>query len=110
MAAAMKSEKNKTPEFVENQTNSKLEREVSDKLLELIGTPPNFVSVKSHQINRSWFRVNIRTLKEGHSGLIRLTKIAHSYFVQYKEGSFIDGDKVENLYKPANNNNDDKLQ
>ena len=44
MATAMKNEKNKVPEVVENPTNTKLEREISDKLLELVGNPPDFVS------------------------------------------------------------------
>lgn len=108
MMKTAKSEKTKAQEPVENTTNRKLEEEVSQRLLEEVGTPPDFVGVKSHQINRTWFRVNLRTLKEGHSGLIRLTKVAHSYFVQYKDGKFVDGDKVEKLYTENVNNNDDK--
>lgn len=110
MMTTAKPEKTKTQEPVENTTNRKLEEEVSQKLLDEVGTPPNFVGVKSHQVNRTWFRVNLRTLKEGHNGMIRLTKIAHSYFVQYKDGKFVDGDKVEKLYNNKIENNNDKKE
>jgi hypothetical protein len=99
MAAAMK--RNKVEEVYDDNTpkvDKKLEGEVADKLLELVGKPGDFVSVKAHQIYSSWFRVNMRTVKPSNNSMITLTKIEHSYFVRYVDGNFVDGDTVEKLY------------
>ena len=98
MAAAMKKERENVV-IDEDKYAIKMEREVAERLLEEVGKPEGFVSVKAHVVNRTWFRVNIRTLNGKHNGMIALTKIAHSYFVQYRDGKFVDGDKVEKLYQ-----------
>ena len=74
------------------------EGDVADALMAIIGKPEGFVSCKAHHINGSWYRVNVRSLKPGHTGLIRLTRVCNSYFVSFKDGNFVEGDDVIPLY------------
>lgn len=98
MAPATKKVKQCSEEEPKPESFAKNEEEVAEKLLSIVGTPPDFVGIKANKVNRSWYRVNIRCLKPGVQGLIKLTRIQHSYFVQYKNEEFVDGDKVEKIY------------
>jgi hypothetical protein len=74
------------------------ESDVADALLAVVGKPEGYVSCKAHHINGSWYRINMRSLKPGHTGLIKLTMVCNSYFVSFKDGKFVEGDDVINLY------------
>jgi hypothetical protein len=96
MSAAMMNEELEVKK--ENKKRPPKETEVADALMAIVGNPEGFVSCKAHHINGSWYRVNVRIFKPGHSGLIKLTTVCNSYFLSFRDGKFIEGDEVISLY------------
>ena len=96
MSAAMMNEELEVKK--ENKKRLPKETEVADALMAIVGNPERFVSCKAHHINGSWYRVNVRSFRDEISGLIKLTTVCNSYFVSFRDGKFIEGDEVINLY------------
>jgi hypothetical protein len=75
------------------------EKYVADKVMEILGTPPDFISCVAKKINMSWYRVNVRCKKKtAVEGMITLAEIRHSYFLRCLTGDFVEGDVVEPVY------------
>jgi len=72
--------------------------DLTNQVLDLLGTPPNLYKVESKHLFGNWYRVNVR-VKNTSNNLVTVTKIPHSYFLQTdNQGKLVQGDEIVKVY------------
>lgn len=72
--------------------------DLTDQVLNLLGTPPDLFKVESKHVFGNWYRVNVR-VKNTSNNLVTVTNIPHSYLLRTdNSGKVVDGDEIVKVY------------
>ena len=66
-------------------------------VLKALGTPPNLFKVQVVPLFENRYRVNVRVHVPSNL-LVKVTKIAHSYYLILNEDGSLSGDEVKKVY------------